>query len=173
LVIRTIVADPPWNEKGGGRIKRGADRHYRLLKTDDGIDLMGDWLDTVKLGEDLHFYLWVTNNFLADGLRVFDALGFRYITNLCWIKPSFGLGYYFRGQHELCLFGTRGRGAALKRPVNSISSVIKAQKRKHSQKPEAFYDLVEARSVGDYLYMFSRSKQREGWTMIGDEVGKL
>ena len=82
-MIRTIVADPPWNEKGGGKIKRGADRHYRLLKTDDGIDLMGDWLDTVKLGEDLHFYLWVTNNFLADGLRVFDALGFRYITNLC------------------------------------------------------------------------------------------
>lgn len=26
---RTIYADPPWHEQGGGRIKRGADRHVR------------------------------------------------------------------------------------------------------------------------------------------------
>src|SRR5215469_3891001 len=28
---RCAVIDPPWNETGGGRIKRGADRHYQLL----------------------------------------------------------------------------------------------------------------------------------------------
>jgi len=30
-----IYADPPWYEAGGGRIKRGADRHYSLMKTKD------------------------------------------------------------------------------------------------------------------------------------------
>ena len=30
-----IYADPPWNEQGGGKIKRGADRHYPLMKTED------------------------------------------------------------------------------------------------------------------------------------------
>lgn len=25
-----IYADPPWMERGGGKIKRGADRHYRI-----------------------------------------------------------------------------------------------------------------------------------------------
>ena len=30
---KTIYADPPWNEQGGGKIKRGADRHYPLMKT--------------------------------------------------------------------------------------------------------------------------------------------
>ena len=29
----TIYADPPWKERGGGRIKRGADRHYPLMST--------------------------------------------------------------------------------------------------------------------------------------------
>ena len=31
----TIYADPPWMERGGGRIKRGADRHYPLMSTKD------------------------------------------------------------------------------------------------------------------------------------------
>ena len=36
---KTIYADPPWNEQGGGKIKRGADKHYNLMKTKEIIDL--------------------------------------------------------------------------------------------------------------------------------------
>lgn len=28
---KTILADPPWPEHGGGKSKRGADRHYPLM----------------------------------------------------------------------------------------------------------------------------------------------
>ena len=28
---KTIYMDPPWMESGGGKIKRGADRHYPLI----------------------------------------------------------------------------------------------------------------------------------------------
>ena len=27
-MYKTIYADPAWGEKGGGKIKRGADNHY-------------------------------------------------------------------------------------------------------------------------------------------------
>ena len=37
---KTIYADPPWSETGGGKIKRGADKHYPLMKTKDIITLM-------------------------------------------------------------------------------------------------------------------------------------
>jgi hypothetical protein len=30
---RIICADPPWAERGGGKCKRGADRHYPLMST--------------------------------------------------------------------------------------------------------------------------------------------
>lgn len=30
---KTIYVDPPWMERGGGKIKRGADRHYKLMTT--------------------------------------------------------------------------------------------------------------------------------------------
>ena len=32
---KTVLADPPWNETGGGKIRRGADKHYSLMKTED------------------------------------------------------------------------------------------------------------------------------------------
>ena len=60
---KTIYADPPWLERGGGKIKRGADKHYELMKT---ADIMA--LPVKDLAEDnCHLYLWTTNNFLQDG----------------------------------------------------------------------------------------------------------
>ena len=32
MKYKTILADPPWYQRGGGKIKRGADRHYPILK---------------------------------------------------------------------------------------------------------------------------------------------
>lgn len=69
-----IYADPPWNEAGGGKIKRGADRHYPLMRTKEIIAL-----PVMDLAADnAHLYLWVTNNFLPDGLEVMKAWGFEY-----------------------------------------------------------------------------------------------
>jgi len=167
--FKTIVADPPWMEKGGGRIKRGADRHYGLLKVPDIIRVMAQCPHWNEVGDDAHLYLWVTNNHLQSGLTVMEALGFKYVTNICWAKDSFGLGQYFRGKHELCLFGVRGRGFATRTDDRSISSVLASPKGKHSTKPAEFYEMVEKRSLGPYLEMFARG-QRQGWTCWGDEV---
>ena len=53
-------------EAGGGKIKRGADRHYPLMKTKDIINLpVADIAD-----DNCHLYLWTTNNFLQDALKV-------------------------------------------------------------------------------------------------------
>jgi N6-adenosine-specific RNA methylase IME4 len=66
---KTIYADPPWMERGGGKIKRGADRHYDLMKTKDIVAL-----PVTDLAEDnAHLYLWTTNNFLPDALTVMAA----------------------------------------------------------------------------------------------------
>jgi len=35
---KTIYADPPWMEVGGGKIKRGANAHYPLMKTKDIVN---------------------------------------------------------------------------------------------------------------------------------------
>jgi N6-adenosine-specific RNA methylase IME4 len=164
----TILMDPPWNEQGGGKIKRGADRHYPLLKTPQILEVVQGcphW----SPADDAHLYVWVTNNYLRDGLWLMERLGFRYVTNVVWVKDRPGLGQYFRGQHELCLFGVRGSGYAAKTATRSLTSALRAPRGRHSAKPPSFYELVEARSRGPYLEIFARN-ERPGWTSWGNEL---
>ncbi len=101
---KTIYADPPLKERGGGRIKRGADRHYPLMTTEE----IGE-LSVQQIAEDnCHLYLWTTNNFLQDAIKVIEAWGFKYITCIIWIKDKQGLGQYYRGITEHCLFARKG-----------------------------------------------------------------
>ena len=186
---KTGQMDPPWMEQGAGKIKRGADRHYPLLKTKDMPLVIRDsglWTPD----ENAHLFLWVTNNFLRDGLWLMEELEFEYKTNICWTKTRPGIGRYFRGKHELLLFGTRGRGWAVRTERNDIASeietdedweayfdgsVVRAQhetlhgKRVHSAKPRVFYDMIESRSQGPYVEFFARSL-RPGWQTFGNDV---
>lgn len=169
-MIQTVLIDPPFNERGGGKIKRGADRHYPLLSTPKIIQVIYSCEYWQDLADNCHLYMWVTNNFMKDGLFIIDSLGFQYKTNFVWVKDSFGLGQYFRGQHEICLFATKGtQPTKPKTDDKSISSVIFAKKDRHSQKPQESYDLIEKRSHGDYLEIFARSK-RPNWVSWGNEI---
>ncbi len=170
---RTVLADPPWCERGGGKIKRGADRHYSVLKTPQIVALMQAQLDARAIAPDAHMYLWVTNNFLADGMLVMRELGFTYKTNIVWAKHRSGLGQYFRGQHELCLFGVRGSGYSVRKESRSLTTllgkgILKRDKR-HSAKPNEMYELIEERSHGPYLELFARNT-RDNWDAWGDDV---
>lgn len=171
MKYKTIYADPPWNQTGGGKIKRGADRHYPLLKEAQILKVMKDFLED-KVEDDAHLYMWVANNHLPEALRIIEGLGFRYITNIVWAKSKIGLGQYFRGQHEICLFAVKGNGFVPKKNNNTISSVIGRgliSATRHSKKPEEMYDLIEARSEGPYLEMFARN-YRLDWDSFGNEV---
>lgn len=168
-MYRMIMADPPWLERGAGKIKRGADRHYGLMNTDDIIDTMRG-ADKWAPAEDCHLWLWVTNNFLADGLRVMDALGFRYVTNLAWIKDRMGLGQYLRGQHELCLFGVKG-AAMMPDKRNVPSAVFFCPRAAHSRKPEYVVSFLERVSPSPRLEMFARAP-RFGWDVWGNQTDK-
>ena len=170
LKFSTVVLDPPWNERGGGKIKRGADRHYPLLKTPDIVRVILQSQHWNQIAENAHMYMWVTNNFLPDGLHVIQALGFTYKTNFVWVKDKMGLGQYFRGMHEICLFATKGnRPTEPRTDDKSVPSVLRAERGKHSAKPLRSYELIERRSSGPYLEIFARS-ERDGWTSWGNEV---
>ena len=165
MSFKTILIDPPWYEKGAGKVKRGADRWYDLMKTPEIIDTILNCEQYRPDESGCHLYLWVTNNFLPDGLKVISSLGFRYITNIVWVKDRIGLGQYFRGLHELTLFAVMGKLMTKEK----LPTVIREKKRKHSEKPRKMYELIEKASYSPRLEMFART-HREGWTAWGMEV---
>jgi len=165
-----IYADPPWNEQGGGKIKRGADKHYPLMKTKDIMEIDVKSIAAVNA----HLYLWVTNNKLPDGLKVMEAWGFKYKTLITWNKDRFGLGQYFRGNTEHCLFGVRGmipyKVEAGKRQQGVTG--FEAKRTEHSAKPFKMIQMIE--KVSDRLgynkiELFARDK-KIGWDSWGLEI---
>ncbi len=169
--FHTIYADPPWFESGGGVICRGAQKHYSLLKTPQIIEIMSDVLANI-VEDNAHLYLWTTNTYLPEGLKVIEALGFRYLTCITWIKNQIGLGQYFRGLTEHCLFAVKG-----KQPYKYLENGKRAQgvtgfyssKTGHSVKPKEIYDMIEKVSYPPYLELFARNT-RLGWDSWGNEV---
>lgn len=168
----TIVADPPWRYVIGKHsgMRGTAESHYDTMGYGEILSL-----PVAELAQDnAHLYLWVTNPLLTEqrtegisGADVVRAWGFEPKTVLTWAKSQIGLGFFFRGQTEHVIFGVRGH---LPIPESSReSNLIQAPRRAHSQKPEAFYDLVERVSPGPYLEMFSR-RARLGWETWGAEA---
>lgn len=167
IKYKTLYADPPWSERGGGKIKRGADRHYPLMKTKDIMALPVSQL----VDENAHLYLWVTNNFMQDGFKVMEAWGFRYVTMITWAKDKMSLGQYYRGMTEHCLFGVRGRlpykmDAKTGKRMQG-TTLITAPRTQHSVKPKKMREMIERVSYPPYIELFSRSRN-PAWDHLGN-----
>lgn len=163
---KTIYLDPPWNETGGGKIKRGADKHYSLMKTKEIMSLpVRDLIDQ----DGCHIYMWVTNNHLQDGFDCLKAWGFEYITTITWVKDRIGLGQYYRGITEHCLFGTTAKRLPYKldggRRCQGVTGFCES-KTIHSRKPTKMREMIETVSYGPRIELFAR-QEFEGWDRWG------
>ena len=113
----TILADPPWqftNRTGKVAPEHRRLARYRTMSVDEICAL--PVLDFAA--DPAHLYMWVPNALLPDGLRVMQAWGFQYKSNIVWHKvrkdggsDGRGVGFYFRNVTEILLFGVRGKNA--------------------------------------------------------------
>ena len=170
----TVLADPPW--RFHNKTGKMAPEHKRLLRYSTlSFAEIGD-LPVASIVHDVaHLYLWVPNALLPQGLRVMEQWGFEYKTNLVWYKvrkdggpDRRGVGFYFRNVTEIILFGVRGKNARTLQRGRSQENIVLSQKREHSRKPDAQYEIIEACSPGPYLELFARGT-REGWHTWGNQ----
>lgn len=86
-------------------------------------------------------FLWATFPQLPEALRVIEAWGFNYKSvAFVWLKRNrkslswfYGLGYWTRGNAEICLLATRGYP---KRQSASVHQFIISPVEAHSKKPD-------------------------------------
>ncbi len=165
---RVILADPPWYYKAEGMGQRSQSRasnKYPCIPTQQICQFQAQRF----AAEDAYLFLWSTNHHLlhGDATRVVKAWGFRPITFRVWLKPSAGIGYYWRNAHENLVLGVRGRPGQFE--LTNILTWFHAPRRAHSQKPE-LYQEIETWTGGPYLELFAREPQ-PGWTSWGNQVG--
>ena len=170
MTFRVLCADPAWSF--GDRLPgpgRGAEKHYRVLSLAE-IEAF----PLPPLADDALLFLWRVSSQVEEACRVARCWGFVPKSEIVWVKKTpvgkrhFGMGRYVRMEHESCIVASRGRGLSLIRD-HSIRSTFEAAVGRHSEKPEAFYDLVEKLAAGPYAELFAR-RRRPGWSCFGDEL---
>lgn len=162
---RTIVADPPWDlakVNSGWATTSNVALPYGTMSLSD--------IERIPVQDvaapSSHLYLWTVTSVLRHSFGVVEAWGFKPKQVLVWCKPGLGSGMRFRQNVEYVIFGTRGAGLPITR--RDVGTWHEWPRGRHSEKPEAFFDLVESVSPGPYLEMFAR-RARFGWDYWGDQ----
>src|SRR6185295_1149018 len=124
------------------------------------------------VADDAYLFLWRVSSQVEEAYRVVRAWGFIPKSEIVWQKltatglPWFGMGRHVRASHETAILAVRGRPNLYTR---SQRSTFSARAGRHSEKPEAFFHLIEGFCPGPRLELFAR-KPRDGWTTIGDQL---
>jgi N6-adenosine-specific RNA methylase IME4 len=161
-----VLADPPWRYEFSETDSRRIESQYPTATVDEIIG------HAPATAPDAVLYLWATAPKLLEALRVLDGWGFAYVTHAVWDKEKPGMGYWFRGAHELLLVGTKG-AISPPPPEARLGSVLREKRGKHSAKPECAYRLIEAAfPKAAKLEMYAR-RRREGWIAQGHEAAAV
>jgi N6-adenosine-specific RNA methylase IME4 len=179
-----ILADPEWRFEPYSRqsgMDRAADNHYPTSSLDD---IKARPVASIS-ADDCVLFLWATPPMLPQALEVMAAWGFAYKSHVIWRKADkvtgvhtwsgkggglvLGTGYWFRSAHELLLVGTRGSVPA---PAMGTQkpSMFDAPPRRHSEKPDAVYELIEAYFPNLPKIELNARARRDGWDAWGFEA---
>jgi len=171
-----IYADPAWRYDFSKTKNRDIENQYPTMKVEDICNL--PIIDITS--DNCILYLWATAPKLMEALRVVDAWGFTYKTQAVWDKGASGIGYWFRGQHEILIVATKGKpkppkpnlrcGSLLRYPNQNRLARINGKCNHHSLKPWEIKEMIkrwfpEAKKIE----LFSREKTN-GFDAWGNEV---
>lgn len=172
MFFKTIVCDPPWQESIIGRWSKTRNSRpdqltYPTMSVNELAALPVAALPVADLADPdgSHLYLWTTSRSLPDGFALLEAWGFKYLNTVTWVKPS-GFGSWWVNRTQIMLMGYRGKCQFRER---FRPNVLFAPSRRHSQKPEASYELIEQVSFAPRLELFARC-ERPDWLTIGNHL---
>ena len=165
-----IYADPPWRYSAKN-VQGAAEKHYPTM----GIDELCTLPVADLAAPDSVLFLWATFPQLPEALRLIKAWGFTYKSvAFVWLKKNrksegwfYGLGFWTRGNAEVCLLAARGHP---KRQAANVHQFIIAPIQEHSRKPDEARDKIVA-LMGDVprVELFARQSP-PGWDVWGNEV---
>ena len=162
---QVIYTDPAWKYDFAETDSRKIENQYPTMELEEIKNLpINEIADTNCV-----LYLWATAPKLIEALEVIKAWGFEYKTHAIWDKGVIGMGYWFRGQHELLIVATKG---TVSPPMQNIrkSSVLKYNRNAHSKKPDAVRQLISLWFPKENKVELFARQRFQGWDVWGNEA---
>ena len=170
-----IYADPPWKQSKGGK------KSVRPVSSGTELDYPTASLDVIKghlamanglTGENSILFLWTIDKYLFEAEEMAKSLGYKLHARMIWNKVTgIPAAFTVRFGHEYLLYMYKGKLTPVdKRERGKIHTVFTEQVKRHSQKPEEAYRIIE-RLYPDLqkLELYARA-ERPGWDCWGNEV---
>jgi N6-adenosine-specific RNA methylase IME4 len=167
-----VIIDPPWPMQKIDRDERPNQDvfDYPIMSEDE---LIAFWQTEItnKLKPDCHIFCWTTQKYLPMTFRLLEAWGLRYVLTMVWHKAG---GFQPIGLPQYnCEFAVYARlGAPVFIDTKDFFCCFSGERREHSRKPDAFYNMIRRVIGGSRIDVFSREK-RDGYAQYGNESHKF
>lgn len=170
-----IVADPPWKQTKGGK------KSVRPVSSGTRLDYDTCTLDEIKShlksaskisNENCVLFLWTIDKYLFEAQNIAEQLGFKLHARMIWNKVTgIPAAFTVRFGHEYLLYMYRGKLLPVAQSERGkIHTVFTEQVKKHSQKPEISYEIINRLYPNaTKLEMYARNK-RDGYDRWGLEA---
>ena len=170
-----IMADPPWQQSKGGKKSvrpnsSGKELDYQTISLDE-IKMHLQIATEHTMGNSVLF-LWTIDKYLFEAQKIAEELGYKLHARMIWNKVNgIPAAFTIRFGHEYLLYMYKGKLLPIaKEQRGKIHSVFTEQVKRHSQKPQIAYEIIEHLYPNcQRLEMYARN-QRDGWDCWGNEV---
>jgi N6-adenosine-specific RNA methylase IME4 len=172
-----ILSDFEWHFKVRSEetgMDRHAANHYVTAKeasTPEAIVERQRERMSIAADDCIHL-MWCPACFSAIAHKVAELQGFQYVSQLAWIKPGIGTGFWVRDCHELLFICVRGK-IPCPSPGTQFDSAIEAPKGEHSEKPDFAYEFAEKFFPSLPKVELNARRAREGWIQWGNEAPEV
>lgn len=175
MKYQIIYADPPWKQSKGGKKNvrpnsSGEELDYPVISLEEITQIL---YNAMLLGESNHvLFLWTIDKYLFEAEDIAKKLGYKLHARMVWNKVTgIPAAFTIRYGHEYLLYMYKGNILPVALAERGkIHSVFTEQVKRHSQKPELAYQIIE-RLYPDTakLELFARIK-RDSWHSWGNEI---
>ena len=172
-----LYTDPPWMQGRGGRKaarpnSTGMSVPYQTMTLPEILEIHRK-VATNLMNEKHNIFMWTIDKYLPETEEIMRLLGYQVHARIIWDKlngPSPSYTLRFAHEYLLWFFKPKQMYLPAKEMRGGFTDVIREGSRKHSQKPEAAYEMIEAMfPEAKRLELFAR-QERAGWDCFGNEV---
>ena len=167
----TIVVDPPWPLKPLGLSIPAPGRSYRykeLPYSTMSIKEIKDLPVPQVLQDDAFIFLWTVNKFVLQSQEILENWGAGFSFLMTWVKSK-GMQTPLTPCFNSEFIAVGRRGSPTWSEIKDFRTGNFWERSHHSEKPEAFYDLLRRITPGPRLDIFGR-RRIAGFTSWGDEA---
>ncbi|GHV47021.1 hypothetical protein FACS189499_03660 [Clostridia bacterium] len=172
-----LYADPPWKQSKGEKKSVRANSSGKPLDYPviDLADITKHLCRADKLTrENSILFLWTIDKYLFEAQNIAEILGYKLHARMIWDKVTgIPAAFTVRYGHEYLLYMYKGKLSPVAlEERGKIHTVFREQVKRHSQKPEQAYCVIERLYPNlRKLELYARG-ERSGWDCWGNEVSE-